>query len=631
MADMPDKSFQGEFGSDPFRNQFSTEPDWAKTINNLMSLAKEANKSFDFDRAIDYLQTLEEIWDSKGLPEFSLDLRFELHQEKGKALASQGKHEEAIQEYQKILKFCRDSSHLTVKSETFMQVGQLLAKQGDHDRALGYLQRAIGAYRRLKDRAGICRALRNLGVIYVELGEFEEAEMNYDEAIRIAEEIGEQMLYADLVNNLGTIMNMKGNWKKALELYQQSLQIYEAHNEIRKSAYTTNNIAITLSEQGMNDAAFDDFRKAHEIATSIKDASLILIVDINLADLYLKRGALSAAREHCRKAEQYLLDAGLTNGHLVETKKTAGKIAYHEKDYDTALKYFNEALDVSRQIGTQYLEAEVLMERGVLYRATERHLDALTDLELSYHVYTSLKVEGKREQTEKVIQSIEKLYLDIFYSMAEDVDQKDKYTKGHSDRVASLALLLARELGLRTNMVKTIVAAGLLHDIGKIRIDDKVLKKAGKLSADEFRHIQKHPELGVELLRGKEFPWDIKPLILHHHERLSGAGYPLGLKGEDIPLGARIICVADVFDALTSDRVYRSAFDTRKALDIMNEESGTTFDPVLLKCFTGMVLEGKADMVINSRTRDDEMFSIWSQCMLDAEESPEAVPEEVHQ
>jgi putative nucleotidyltransferase with HDIG domain len=196
--------------------------------------------------------------------------------------------------------------------------------------------------------------------------------------------------------------------------------------------------------------------------------------------------------------------------------------------------------------------------------------------------------------------------------------------------VASLALLLARELGLRTNMVKTIVAAGLLHDIGKIRIDDKVLKKAGKLSSDEFRHIQKHPELGVELLRGKEFPWDIKPLILHHHERLSGTGYPLGLKGEDIPLGARIICIADVFDALTSDRVYRSAFDTRKALDIMNEESGTTFDPVLLKCFINMVLEGKADLVINSRTRDDEMFSIWSQCMLDAEEQPEVVPEEVH-
>ena len=631
MVDRPDKFIPGEFGSDPFANQLSTEPDWAKTINNLMSLAKEANKSFDFDRAIDYLQTLEEIWDSKGLPEFSLDLRFELHQEKGKAYASQGKHEEAIREYQKILKFCRDSNHLAVKSETFTQVGQLLAKQGDHDRALGYLQRAIGAYRRLRDNAGICRALRNLGVIYVELGEFEEAEMNYDEAISLAEEIGERMLYADLVNNLGTIMNMKGNWQKALELYQQSLQIYEAHNEIRKSAYTTNNIAITLAEQGMNDEAFDDFRKAHEIATSIKDASLILIVDINLADLYLKRGALDAAREHCRRAEQYLLDAGLTNGHLVETKKTAGKIAYHEKDYDTALKYFNEALDISRQIGTQYLEAEVLMERGMLYRATERHLDALTDLELSYHVYTSLKVEGKREQTEQVIQSIEKLYLDIFYSMAEKVDRKDKYTKGHSDRVASLALLLARELGLRTNMVKTIVAAGLLHDIGKIRIDDEVLNKAGKLSKEEFRHIQKHPELGVELLRGKEFPWDIKPLILHHHERLSGAGYPLGLKGEDIPLGARIICVADVFDALTSDRVYRPAYDTRKALDIMNEESGTTFDPVLLKCFTNMVLEGKADMVINSRTRDDEMYSIWSQCMLDAEEPAEAVPEKAHQ
>jgi putative nucleotidyltransferase with HDIG domain len=598
----------------------SAEPDWAATIDNLMSLAREAIGRFEYDRAIDYLRTLEEVWTARGLPEFSLELRFELHQLRGKALAAKGKIDEAIGEYQAILKFCRDSAQLARKSETFTQIGQLLCKQGDYDRALGYLQRAIGAYRRLHDTIGVCKALRNLGVVYVELGEFEEAESTYDEAIALAEQVDDELLYADLVNNLGTIMNMRGQWRRALDLYRESLELYRRHDEVRKCAYAQNNIAITLNEKGIDDEAFLYFKQAHETATAVNDSSLILIVNINLADLYLKKGFLAEAREHCRKAEAYLNESGLINGQLIETWIIEAKIYRADRDLEAALRRLDDAYDLSEQIGAQFVKAEVLRERGTLHSALGRHMDALEDLEASYHIYNSLKAEGRREQTEQIIGSLEQLYLDVFDSMAREVDRKDQYTKGHSDRVASLALLLAKELGLRTNAVKTIVAAALLHDIGKVHVDDTVLKKPGKLSDEEFRQIQKHPEMGVSMLRGKEFPWDIKPLILHHHEKINGRGYPLGLKGEDIPLGARIISIADVFDALTSDRVYRPSFSTDKALEIMNEDSGTAFDPVLLKCFMSMIHQGKADRVINSRTREGEMYSIWSQCMSDESE-----------
>ncbi len=600
-----------------FNDSISKEPDWMKTINNLMNLAKDANDSFEYTQAVNYLNTLEEIWDSKNLPDFSLELRFELYKEKGKAYSSQGKHDEAILEYQKILKFCRDNKYLNVKSDTFAQIGQLLSKKGDHDRALGYLQRAISSYRRIDDSLGLCKAIRNLGVIYLELGELDEAEINYIEAIDIAEELCNETLYADLVNNLGAIMNMKGNWRKALNYYRESLNIYKSSNEIRKSAYTKNNIAITLTEQGLNDEAFEYLKKAYKIATDIKDASLTLIVDINLADLYLKKGNSQNAKNHCRAAEHYLIQADFTNGNFVETQKIAGKIARFENDYDMSLNYFDNALDVAREIGAQFLEAEVLLERGTLYSLMKRPFDALNDLENSYHIYTDINADSKKEDTENVIDSIEELYLNIFNSLAEDVDKKDKYTKGHSDRVASLALLLGKELGLKSYMLKTIVASALLHDIGKIKIDDAILKKDGKLSDSEFAAIKKHPELGVELLRGKEFPWDLKPSILHHHERIDGQGYPLGLKNEDIPIGARIISIVDVFDALTSDRVYRKAFTTQKAIAIMQEDSGKAFDPVILTCFVHLINQGKADFVINSTTEKDELFSIWSQCLID--------------
>jgi len=610
--------------SDGTSSAAQSSSDWAQTINILLDLSRDANKAFDYDRAIHYLNTVEEIWDSKGLPEFSLELRFTLHQEKGKALSSLGKLDEAIEEYQKISTFCRDESHLPLKAETFMQIGQLMAKQGDHDRALGYLQRAIGIHRRLGDQLGLTKALRNLGVVYVELGEFEEAETQFDEAIHVAREIDDQLVYADLINNLGAIKNMKGNWREALELYHESLGIYESNQEIRKSAYTRNNIAITLSERGHGDEAFEYFESAYAIATEIKDASLGLIVDINLADLSLKKLDVVRAQEHCDKALHYLRSKNLTNGHLVEVMKLAGKIAAIDERYDEGLSHLSSALEISKDISAKYLEAEVMFERGILYRAMEKHLEALSDLEASYHIYRDLKADGRREQVEDSIQSIEQLYLEIFESMAARVDQKDKYTKGHSDRVAALALLLGRELGLRDTALKTIVAAGLLHDIGKLEIDDKVLKKAGHLTDKEFHAIQRHPECGVNILRGKWFPWDIKPLILGHHERVDGTGYPHGLKGEDIPLGARIICVVDVFDAVTSDRVYRSAHTLPEALEIMEAESGSTFDPVILRCFTAMIRQGKADIIINSRTSDDEILSIWSQCMAkSSSESPQ--------
>jgi len=597
------------------KRNVSSESDWEETVRRLLDLAKEASGDFDYEQTLKHLDTAEEILESKALAKFSNELRTQLHKEKGKVYSKQGRLKESIEQHQKVLEYCRDSSQLQVRSETFIQIGQLLGRQGDHDRALGYIQRAIGAYRRLGDDLGTCRALRNLGVVYVDLGEFEEAEINFDEAIEIAQAIGDKLLYADLVNNLGTINGMKGNRERALHLYDQSLKIYLDLEEKRKAAYTQNNIGITFIEREMHEEAFDYFRSAYKTAESIKDASLGLIVDINLADLYLHREEYRQAQRHCQFARAYLDENKMVNVHLVETMKIFGKIAAGEERHEEALEHFNEAVENSRQLRAQFVEAEVLLERGILATKMDKPFDALNDLEQSYDLYRTVKAEGRQEQTEKVIGSIEELYLDIFHSMAQKVDRKDTYTKGHSDRVAALSLLLGKELGLGSLELKTLVAGGLLHDLGKVKIDDSILKKDGRLTDDEFFAIKKHPELGLEVLEDREFPWDVYPIVLHHHERYDGRGYPTGVAGEDIPMLARIVCVADVFDALTSDRVYRKAFPTEKALDIMKGDAGTAFDAHILKAFVTLIESGRADLVINSKTREDELFSIWSQCM----------------
>jgi putative nucleotidyltransferase with HDIG domain len=604
-------------------------PDWAQTANHLLALAKQKLEAFDFDSAIQHLCTIEKIWNSKRYSESTPELRLELHQELGKAYASQGRLGEAIQEHQKILALCREVPQQTVKSESYLQIGQLLCKQGDFDRALGYVQRAIAAYRRQGNQLNLCKALRNLGVIYVELGDLEEADITYKEAISIAQEAGDRLLHADLINNMGAILNMRGKRNEALELYTKSLIIYERMKEIRKNAYTKNNIGITLAEMERTEEALAYFMEAHAIAHEIKDSSLELIVDINLADLFLKQEDFDAAQRHLESAEKHLKKSSAVNGNLVEVKKLAGMVAARRGDTDLALALLSEACELGRQLGTQYTEAEVLLERGTVLKTMGRHFEALSDLEASYLMYTHVDAPGKRDTVERVIGSIENLYLDVFDSMAKEVERKDEYTRGHSDRVASLALILGKDCGLRPHMLKTLVAAGLLHDIGKISLDSAVLKKTGPLTDEERCQIQKHPELGVDLLRGKEFPWNFKPFILHHHEKLDGTGYPMGLKGEDVPLGARILSIVDVFDALTSERVYRPAFSIEQSLQIMNEESGTSFDPILLRRFCKLVHDGKVTSVINSKASKEEVYRIWPQCMAEGNDSETVAAAEV--
>ena len=594
--------------------QSGQQPDWAQTMHNLLELARESNANFDYTQSLKYLSDLQDIWTGKGLTDVPIDFRFELHRERGKALASLGRHEEAIVEYRTLLNHCEAPEFIQVRSETFTQIGQLLAKQGDFDRALGFLQRAINAYRRSDDTVGYCKALRNLGVVYVELGELTEAEANFQEAIDMADKTEQPVLYADLVNNMGAVQNMKGDWRAALKHYRESLTLYRANSEKRKSAYTLNNIAITLVEKQIDDEAFQYFQDANAIAEEIKDASLALIIDINLSDLYVKRHDYEQARKHCEKAENYLVKKELTNGHLVETKKLSGKIAYCEKRYEDALRQLSSALEISRSLGAHLLEAEVLRERGVVLRAMERNLDALADLETAHRLFTGADADGKRSEAEKLVASVEDLYLQIFESIAQEVDQKDEYTKGHSDRVASIALLLAKELKMNTLEQKTVVAGALLHDIGKIVVDDAILNKNGQLTDEEMREIQNHPTHGTNLLRDKEFPWDIKPIILHHHERFDGSGYPMKLRADGIPLMARLVCLADVFDALTSDRVYRVAYSIEQALRIMSDDVGEIFDPSLWPVFEALVRDGKADVVINARTASDEMYAIWRKC-----------------
>jgi putative two-component system response regulator len=182
---------------------------------------------------------------------------------------------------------------------------------------------------------------------------------------------------------------------------------------------------------------------------------------------------------------------------------------------------------------------------------------------------------------------------DVLFTIVHIVDAKDSYTRGHSERVTKLSLLLAKELQMGGGELKLLERAAKLHDIGKIAVAETILNKPGVLTPEEFAEIRKHSATGEEICSHLKLPQKILKIIRHHHERFDGKGYPDGIKGNEISVGARIIAVVDCYDAMSTDRPYRAKLPKERIISIFNAGVGTQWDATIAKTFVKMLEENK--------------------------------------
>lgn len=233
-------------------------------------------------------------------------------------------------------------------------------------------------------------------------------------------------------------------------------------------------------------------------------------------------------------------------------------------------------------------------------------------LGVSYFTYqTSM---ARIADANRHVEKLNTLYLSTIETLAMAIDAKDQITHGHIRRVQKYAVLLAREIGVTDDQqLRAIAAASLLHDMGKLAVPEYILNKPGALTPAEFERMKLHASVGADILSAIDFPYPVVPIVRHHHENWDGGGYPSGIRGADIPIGARILSVVDCFDALTSDRPYRPRLSDDDALQVVRERRGTMYDPLVVDAFLGMYRQLKADAEVSGPNSDGKGLQLTRQ------------------
>jgi putative nucleotidyltransferase with HDIG domain len=233
--------------------------------------------------------------------------------------------------------------------------------------------------------------------------------------------------------------------------------------------------------------------------------------------------------------------------------------------------------------------------KGVIFTGPKLAGDEYSQYDLDIMSFIANSIGIGMENT-RLMNQLQVTYVATLRSLISILEAKDRYTKGHTERVASYSMALANRLSLDPDVLRRILFGSLLHDIGKMGLRDDIINKPGPLTPEEWEQMRAHPVVGAAIVEKMEFLTGAVEIVRHHHESWNGRGYPDGLAGEDIPLVARIVTVADSFDAMTTDRPYRRALTIEEAVHRLEENAGVQFDAALVKVFVSYVREQGRDL-----------------------------------
>jgi putative nucleotidyltransferase with HDIG domain len=453
-----------------------------------------------------------------------------------------------------------------VLAEALRRLGVVRRRRHEYDQAVALCRRSYEVAMAHTDGVLAAEALNGIALVHIERGQWPEARDQLRRALELGAASSE--LVGRIEQNLGVMANIHGDHAAATNHYRRSLEAFRQGLDERGCAIAYHNLGMLSADQRLWDDAEQYYRASLEVANATGDVHLRGHVLLNRTEVHLARSRFEHARHDAEEALRIFDSLGMAGG-----KSSAYRflgMVYRETGRTTlAEARLRTAVQLSADVGAALDEAEASRELALLYQGLGRSQEALRLLNTSHRLFRRLDARVDLVDVKAKVGHLESVYLEIVREWGRSIESSDTYTHGHSERVATYAAALATAMGLDETELQTIRVGAYLHDLGKVRIPHEILNKPGRLTTEEFDEIKRHPQYGIELLASVEFPWEIRPIIRSHHEKIDGSGYPDRLRGDEIPLTAQLICIVDVYDALTTTRSYRAAMSHQDAIDEM--------------------------------------------------------------
>jgi putative nucleotidyltransferase with HDIG domain len=475
---------------------------------------------------------------------------------------------EAFSSYRAAVEAARLGGEQAIEAEVLRRLAVLHHRRNERDFAHDLATRSQGIALEIGDRVLAGEALNVLAGFAFEHGDMEEARSRFREALDLGGT--DPGLRGRIEQNLGILANVRGEHAQAAAHYRRSLEGFELSGDRKGCAIAHHNLGMVCGDRQLWEDADQHFRLSLEITRAAGDVHLEGLCLLNHSEVHVARQRYDEARTN---AEQALIIFDRLGSRIdkADAYKILGVVYRETGRYTLAESRLQTALEQAVATGSVLSEAEASRELARLYQATGRNQEALQLLNAAHRLFSRLDARVDLVDISSKTNRLEETYFAVVRDWGQSIESADSYTFGHCERVASYAVAVAAALGADQGQLTTIRMGAYLHDVGKVKVPHQILNKPGRLTDEEFEIIKRHPLWGVELLAAVEFPWSIKPIIRYHHERHDGTGYPDRLKGDEIPLGAQIICIVDVYDALTTTRSYRGAMSHQVALAQMEE------------------------------------------------------------
>ncbi|MFL5618527.1 MAG: HD domain-containing phosphohydrolase [Gemmatimonadaceae bacterium] len=509
----------------------------------------------------------------------------------GQSLEREGQQVEARTLYESALRDGR-ATNPSEAAQLVRLVARTYLQESATDAARDCALAALAIAEAAGDEAALGHAENILAIVEWKLSNLDEADRLYRRAHQRAHATGELRLAAMTASNIGVIATVRGDDVVARRYFEAGLSDARAGGLADQAVVALVNLGLLHMHLRRLDEADRAFVEAREFAEFIGDLGMLVTIDLDVARLRLRQQRHDEARLLARRARAIAERAGLTHADG-EAAHVDGLVACALGEPVAAEEHFLQAERIAQQRSDMILEGETARELAELYRSQGRNRQTLQRLTQAHRIFAQLRARRDLADVDRRTAMLESDFIEVVRRWGESIESKDIYTQGHCLRVADLACALWSRVSAGDAVSAFWFRIGaLLHDVGKLLVPAEVLNKPGKLSEEEWALVRRHPTAGVELLADIEFPWDVIPIVESHHERWDGTGYPHGLAGEAIPLTARVVCIADVYDALTSRRSYKERFSHEQAMLVMRRDRGRAFDPDLFDHFEEVVRNG---------------------------------------